>query len=95
MAWSTWKVLAFTALTKGLLTVVKRHFLVWVKLDNAGNITENGHQRPNWEESKALPILNTAVPGLNSASVTECDALTLALWDQPPIYPNPASRGSC
>lgn len=53
--------LAFTALTKGLLTVVKRHFLVWVKLDNAGNVTENGHQRPNWEESKALLVLNTAV----------------------------------
>lgn len=97
MAWITWKVLAFTALTKGLLTLVKRHFLVRVKLDNAGNVTKNRHQRPNWEERDALPILpvNTAVPELNSASVIECDALTLALWDQLPNYPNPASRGSC
>lgn len=50
--------LAFTARTKVLLTVVERYFLVWVKLDNAGNVTENRHQRPNWEEREALPTLS-------------------------------------
>lgn len=96
MAWITWKVLAFAALTKGLLTLVKRHFLVRVKLDNAGNVTENRHQRPNWAEREALPILpaNTAVPELNSASVTDrFDPSTLG--PAPHLSPLEVAAKSC